>query len=66
MSETDKKLSIEESLKQIDEILNRMEAKETGLEESFRLYERGLKLIKDAEAGIDKIEKEIRILNEEE
>ncbi|MDO5776327.1 MAG: exodeoxyribonuclease VII small subunit [Eubacteriales bacterium] len=66
MSETDKKLSIEESLEQIDEILNRMEAKETGLEESFRLYERGLKLIKDAEAGIDKIEKEIRILNEEE
>ena len=66
MSETDKKLSIEESLEQIDEILNRVEAKETGLEESFRLYERGLKLIKDAEAGIDKIEKEIRILNEEE
>ena len=66
MSETDKKLSIEESLEQIDEILNRMEAKETGLDESFRLYERGLKLIKDAEAGIDKIEKEIRILNEEE
>lgn len=66
MSETDKKLSIEESLEQIDEILNRMEAKETGLEESFRLYERGLKLIRDAEAGIDKIEKEIRILNEEE
>ena len=66
MSETDKKLSIEESLERIDGILNRMEAKETGLEESFRLYERGLKLIKDAEAGIDKIEKEIRILNDEE
>ena len=66
MSETDKKLSIEESLERIDGILNRMEAKETGLEESFRLYERGLKLIKDAESGIDQIEKEIRILNEEE
>ena len=43
-----------------------MEDEETGLEDSFRLYEEGLKLIRRAEAGIDRVEKKIRILNEEE
>ena len=39
---------------------------ETGLEDSFRLYEEGLRLIRHAESGIDKVEKKIRILNEGE
>ena len=58
--------SIEESLARIDEILEKMESEETGLEETFRLYEQGLKLIRHAEAGIDKVEKQIRIISEEE
>ncbi len=61
-----KKLSIEESLERIDNILEKMESEDTGLEETFRLYEQGLKLIKDAESNIDKVEKQIRILDEEE
>lgn len=61
-----KKLSIEESLERIDNILEKMESEDTGLEESFKLYEQGLKLIKDAESNIDKVEKQIKILSEEE
>ena len=61
-----KKLSIEESLERIDNILEKMESEDTGLEETFRLYEQGLKLIKDAESNIDKVEKQIKILDEEE
>lgn len=57
---------IEESLAKIDEILDKMESQDTGLEETFRLYEQGLKLIRHAEAGIDKVEKQIRIISEEE
>ena len=59
-------LTIEESFARLDEILEQMEDEGTGLEDSFRLYEEGLKLIRNAESGIDKVEKKIRILNEEE
>lgn len=64
-SDTDE-LTIEESFERLDAILEKMEDEETGLEESFRLYEEGLKLIRRAEAGIDRVEKKIRILNDEE
>ncbi len=66
MSEADSRLSIEESLEQIENILEKMEADNTGLEETFKLYEQGIRLIKGAEAGIDKVEKQIKILSEEE
>ncbi len=59
-------MTIEESFGRLDEILEKMEDEETGLEDSFRFYEEGLKLIRHAEAGIDRVEKKIRILNEEE
>lgn len=59
-------LSIEERLSRIEQVLEQMESDETGLEETFKLYEQGLKLIKDTESSIDKVEKQIRILSEEE
>ena len=37
--EKTEKLTIEESFEKLDEILAKMELDETGLEESFRLYE---------------------------
>lgn len=55
--EAEKSLSIEESFARLDEILEKMEDEETGLEDSFRLYEEGLRLIRHAESGIDKVEK---------
>ena len=58
--------SIEENLEKIEQVLEQMESEETGLEETFRLYEQGLKLIKDTESGIDKVEKQLKILNEDE
>ena len=64
--EAEKSLSIEESFARLDEIQEKMEDEETGLEDSFRLYEEGLRLIRHAESGIDKVEKKIRILNEGE
>ncbi|MBQ9420398.1 MAG: exodeoxyribonuclease VII small subunit [Lachnospiraceae bacterium] len=64
--ETESRLTIEESFARLDAILEQMEDEETGLEDSFKLYEEGLKLIRHAESGIDKVEKKIRILNEEE
>ena len=43
-----------------------MEDDDTGLEETFGLYEKGLRLIKNVSSSIDRVEKKITILEEEE
>ncbi|MDO4960890.1 MAG: exodeoxyribonuclease VII small subunit [Eubacteriales bacterium] len=60
-----KELTIEESFDKLDEILEKMEDENVGLEETFKLYEQGLGLIKSAGDSIDRIEKQIRVLSEE-
>ena len=61
-----KELTIEESFNKLQEILDKMEDDETGLEESFKLYEEGIGLVKKVSESIDKVEKRIKILSEEE
>ncbi len=55
-------LSFEDALKQLEEIVGRLESGRVALEESISIYERGAALkahcekkLKDAEARIDKI-----------
>ena len=64
--EKTEKLTIEESFEKLDEILAKMELDETGLEESFRLYEEGLMLVRHAGDSIEKVETQIRILSGED
>lgn len=59
-------LSIEERFARLDELLGEMEAEDCPLERSFKLYEEGMKLIAGAEAQVEKVEKELRILNGDE
>ena len=56
---------IEESFRILDGLLEKIEDEETPLEESFRLYEEGLKLVKHARSRIDRVEQNLRILSEE-
>ena len=59
-----RELTIEESFARLEEILRRMEDDASGLEETFSLYEEGLKLVRNVSGSIDKVEKKIRILEE--
>ena len=61
-----KDLSIEESLDILEELLREIDSEETSLENSFKMYENGLKLVNHAKSGIDLVEKKLRILNGEE
>ena len=61
-----KRPGIEESFRLLDELLERLEDEDTPLEESFELYEKGLKLIKGVESQIDKVEQKLQILGTEE
>ena len=48
------------------EIIEQLEGGDSSLEESFKYYETGMKLVKRCTEQIDRVEKQIRILAEEE
>lgn len=58
------KIGIEDNFKKLDDIVKELENSEISLEESFNLYKDGIKLIKECNDSIDKVEKELIILNE--
>ena len=62
MSERKQDQSIEETFAQLDELLEKLEAADTSLEESFACYEAGMKLVKACSDKIDKVEKQMMIL----
>ena len=61
----EKELSLEEAFEKIEESLTKMESPEISLEDSFGLYEEGIKLIKLCNDKIDRVEKQMIILSEE-
>ena len=61
-----KKLSIEESFEQLDTIIGSLQQGDLSLGESFQKYEEGMKLIKHCSDTIDKVEKKLEIIEQEE
>lgn len=57
--------TIEDAFAQLQAILDRMNAQDISLEESFACYERGMKLIRYCNETIDKVEKKVQVLNAE-
>ena len=66
MSVEGRELTIEETFKELESVLERMETQEISLEESFACYEKGMKLVKYCNDKIDKVEKQIMVLSEEQ
>ena len=54
--------SIEEIFEELDQIMEKMEAADTSLEDSFTFYEAGMKLVRACGEKIDKGEKKIMVL----
>lgn len=57
--------SVEENFNEIEEIIVEMQKEDVTLDTAFDLYNKGLKLIKDCNGQLDSIEKQIKILEEE-
>ena len=57
------KLFIEEIFTELDGIIRNLENGEVSLEDSFKYYEAGMKLVKTCGGKIDKVEKQILVLN---
>ena len=56
-------MTIEENLARLDEIISKLDNKDTSLEDAFKEYESGIKLVKECNDAIDKIEKDVITLN---
>lgn len=63
--EDDKELSLEEAFNKIEDNLTKMENEDISLEDSFKLYEEGLKLVKACNDRIDRVEKQMIVLSEQ-
>ncbi len=62
---SEEKKSLETAFEELDEIIEKLDNEDITLEESFKLYQEGMKLLKYSNDSIDKVEKQIIILGEE-
>lgn len=57
-----KKIILEESFEQLETIIAELEKGDMTLEDSFKKYEEGMKLIKNCSNSIDRVEKKLIVL----
>lgn len=58
-----KEPGLEELFGQMEEILEKMEEKDISLEDSFTLYEKGMKKLKQCNSKIDEVEKKMLVIS---
>ncbi len=63
-SMAEKEIKLEESFDKLNQIMEALEKPDISLEDSFTLYQEGMKLLKACNDSIDKVEKELIILSE--
>lgn len=57
-----KKIILEESFEQLETIIAELEKGDMTLEDSFKKYEEGMKLIKNCSNSINRVEKKLIVL----
>ena len=58
-------LTIEESLQELDLIVQRLESREISLEDYFVMYQKGMELLRQCSDKIDTVEKKMLKINED-
>ena len=70
MDDTDSRgtgsLTVEMQLEELEKVLEQLEDETTPLEASFSLYEKGMALVKEINGRIDRVEKQMIILEGQE
>ena len=57
--------SLEDTFDKLEDILGQMESGELTMNESFKKYKEGIELVKKCSLMIDKVEKEMVIINDD-
>ncbi len=60
----EEKRTLEELFSELETVTAELEAQELPLEEAFLKYRRGMELLKECNAAVDTVEKELQILEE--
>lgn len=60
----EKEIKLEEAFENLNQIVEALEKPDVSLEDSFALYQDGMKLLKKCNDSIDKVEKKLIILSE--
>ena len=58
--------TLEQSFEKLEQIIGNLENGDVSLEDSFKLYNEGMKLIQSCNQQLDKVEKKIVVLNQKE
>lgn len=61
--ENEQELTLEELLQNVETITKQLEDSEISLEDSFALYEQGMKQLKRCKDKIDEVEKKMLVVN---
>ena len=62
---TDNKKNIEDVFQELDVIAEKLESSDTSLEDSFRLYKKGMELLKYCSGKLDTVEKKMLQMDED-
>lgn len=60
-----KKMTLEQSFECLDDIIGQLQSGTLTLEESFKKYEEGMKLVKNCTDAIDKVEKKLIVIEKQ-
>lgn len=60
-----KELTLEEMMDELDNCVRQLEADDISLEDSFHIYEKGMKMVKSCNDRIDRVEKDVLKLEED-
>lgn len=58
-------MSVEDAFQKLDELAEKLESRETSLEDSFKLYTQGMELLKYCSSKLDTVEKKMLQMNED-
>ncbi|MCI8814147.1 MAG: exodeoxyribonuclease VII small subunit [Lachnospiraceae bacterium] len=61
----DESMTLEEAFRQLDGVVERLESREITLEESFKVYQSGMNLLKTCNDKIDRVEKKMLLMDED-
>ncbi|HIY19562.1 MAG TPA: exodeoxyribonuclease VII small subunit [Candidatus Blautia avistercoris] len=56
---------IEDAFEELDQMIEKLEDRETSLEDSFQIYQEGIRLLKFCNEKIDTVEKKMMQMNED-
>lgn len=62
---TEKRENLEEMFQSLEEVIKGMEESSVTLEQSFDMYNRGMKILKECSRTIDEVEKKVLVLDED-